>query len=240
MINSMRLVAGAVAIVALVGIGIIVLRPTSNFGGDPPPTPAPSASAAASVAGQPILGSGPLEPGTYHILRGPATPVSFSFTVPAGWIGGGAGAGKHPDESGRELGFGASIIDEVFADPCGANLPIDAGATAQNLADALTGLPGLDVSPPEPISIDGEEGIALDLAVAEGIDVETCDPPIGLQGWIDRAGDYGVIGEGVSTRLYLADVGGERFVLVSNAADAADPNDLAELATIIESIRFER
>jgi hypothetical protein len=245
MTTPLRLLAAAAAVIAIIGVGLLVLRPTSSVGPRPIPTatllaspsslPRPTSSVS-DAARLPI--GGELEPGRYFIEEGPATPTTFSFAVPAGWLGGAAGVSRHRDESGREIGFIVAVVDALFGDPCGGNAPVDAGTTAEDLVNRLTERPGLDVTPAEAIELDGRRGQTVELAAETEIDLNTCDPPIGLQVWLDQAGNYLVVGPEVVTRIHTVDVEGERFVLVANHGLSADPGEIAEIAAMIESIRF--
>lgn len=247
MTTPLRLLAAAVAIIAILGVGLVVLRPNASVGPGPDvtatlspppssmPTPTPLVSGAARLPS-----GGALEPGRYFIEEGTATPRTFSFTVPAGWLGSGSGISRHQDESGREIGFGVAIVDNVFADPCGANVQLDAGVAADDLVTILGERPGLDVPPPTAIEIDGRAGKMVEPAAATEVDIETCDPPIGLQLWLDRRGNYLVVGPEVVTQVHAVDVDGERFLLVTSHGLTADPDEIAEIAAIIESIQFEQ
>jgi hypothetical protein len=242
-----RLIAAAIAAIAVVGAGLVVLRPGPGVGtpsaGAVTPSPSPSSvpTSTSVVSGAARLPrSGALEPGRYFIEEGTSTPTTFSFTVPAGWLAGGSGISQHPDESGREIGFGVAIVDGIFADPCGANEPVAFGVAAQDLLNALGERPGLDVQPSTAIEIDGRPGQLVELAVEADVDIEACDPPIGLQVWRDRGENYLVVGPEVVTRIHTVDLDGERFVLVTSHGLSADPAEIAEIAEIIESIRFEQ
>jgi hypothetical protein len=189
-----------------------------------------------------IPGAGEIEPGRYFVPKGPWTAVTFSYTMPAGWIAenGGQTISKHPNESGRQVAFSVSIVDRLFADPCGPNDTLEIGPTADDLARALRQLPGPEVSAPATQTIGGLPGLALEMKVPADIDVEACDPPIGLQIWLDRnAGKYLVAGPESLARIYTVDVDAERFVLVGGHDWTAAESDIAELEATIESIRFE-
>ena len=191
-----------------------------------------------------IPSGGEIEPGRYFIPKGPWTPATFSFTMPAGWVAQNYGQtfSKHPDESGREVGWGVSIVDRVFADPCGANDTIEVGPTAEDLVAALVALPGLEAGAAVGMTIGGRPGKRLDLTVPADVDVEACDPPIGLQIWLDKAGNkYFLLGPEHPARIYTVDVEGGRFIVVGTSGlnETAAPSDLAELEAIMESIRFE-
>ena len=203
-------------------------------------TPRPTPSAVASARN--IPGSGSIEPGRYFVAKGPWTPATFSFTMPAGWVAenGGQTISKHPNESGRQVGWSVSIVDRLFVDPCGPNNAIDIGPTADDLAAALRALPGPDVAAPVGVTIDGRSWIVLELTVPADVNVEECDPPIGLQIWLDRnANKYFLAGPESVARIYTVDVDSARFVVVAGHDSTSAPEDIAELDAILASIEFE-
>ena len=220
--------------------------PSPAVPGTAPATPAVtpgSVPTSSAVAGPKRLpASGRIEPGQYLFPKGPFSPASFTLDMPAGWIAENSGQsiGKHPNESGRQVGFSVSIVDELYADPCGSNETLEVGTSAQSLADALGTLPGPEVTDPVPVSFGGRPGLMVELTVPSDVDVDSCDPPIGLQIWLDRnANKYFVAGPGVPGRIHIVDVDGGRFVMVSGWDQTAAPEDIAELEAIIESIEFE-
>ena len=81
--------------------------------------------------------------------------------------------------------------------------------------------------------------VCLEPVVESGVDLAACDPPIGLQVWLDAAGNYLIVGPEVVTRIYLVDTPGGRLVLVANHGQSADPGEIAEVDAMIASIRFE-
>ena len=243
-----RIVRGAMGLVIVAGCATAapVSPPTQRQ--TPGATETPGATATARPTDVGVLGArrvpggGEIESGTYFVPMGPWTPATFSFTMPAGWTAqnNGQTISKHPDESGREVGWSVSIVDRLFAEPCGADDTIEVGRTADDLVAALLALPGPQAGAPMDITIGGRSGTRLDLTVPADLDVEACDPPIGLQIWLDKSGTkYLVIGHELTSRVYTVDVDGGRFVLVAHPHPTAAPADITELEAIIESIRFE-
>ena len=208
-----------------------------------------TASATAAAEGTPnVVGArrlpttGPLEAGRYFVPAGRGTPVTFSFEAPAGWSAtSGRSMSKHADESGLEIGWGVSTVARVFADPCGENDAIDVGPAADDLVNALLALPGLEVSGPSDVTIGDRTGTHLDIKASDDINVDSCDPPIGLQVWRDNDGDYLVVGQEAPARIRTADVDGGRFLLVATSSlnRTVVPSDMAELESMLASIRFE-
>lgn len=235
MTTPLRLLATAAAIIALVGVGIAVLRPNSSIGEGPgltgslTPSPAPTR----------LPSSGPIEPGRYFIEKGLQSTATFSFTVPAGWIGDNGGLRKHPDDSEREIAWGPTIVEAVFADPCGSNETVTVGPTGDDLVEAVSALPGLEVADPVDITIGDRPGTSVELTVLPTVDVSACDPPIGLQVWVDQAGSYLIVDDSIPAVVVTADLDDGRFVLASSRRATTPSADVAELEAILASISFE-
>lgn len=125
------------------------------------PTPAPSPSGVAGA--RRIPSGGPIEPGRYYIEKGTWTPATFSFRMPAGWVSENFGqtVAKNPELEGRGLGWGPAIVDQLFADPCGPNDTIDVGPSAEDLAEALAALPGVQLVDTADIILGGRQGDVL-------------------------------------------------------------------------------
>jgi hypothetical protein len=212
----------------------------------------PSVSTAPTVSGpKRIPAGGPIAPGRYHVARGPWTAVPYFLTMPAGWTAENSGQSisKHPNESDRELGFSVSIVDRLFADPCGPNDTVPISQSSESLVMGLRDLPGVEVDTPQPIAIGGRSGLKIGLTVEPGVDVDACDPPIGLQIWLDRSGNkYFVLGRESESWIYALDApregqvegaDNELFVLVGGHRLTSAPEDVAELIAVIESIEFQ-
>jgi hypothetical protein len=245
-----QIVPAAVTLLVVAGCASVVR--TSPFLPDPKSS---ALAVAPSAAGTPqptpitvagarhIPRSGAIEPGRYFVAKGPWTPATFSFTMPAGWIAenGGQSISKHANDSGREVGFSVVIVDRIYADPCGANDTIELGPTADDLGAGLLALPGVEARGPFQVTVGGRPGQHLELTAAADIDLDVCDPPIGLQIWLDRSGNkYFVLGH-IPARVYIVDVAGGRLVLVGTSSfnRTAAPADIAEVEAIFASIEFE-
>jgi hypothetical protein len=161
--------------------------------------------------------------------------------MPAGWVteNGGQTISKHANESGREVSWSVSIVDSLFADPCGPNETIDVGPTADDLAVALAALQGPEVTTLS-VAIGYRSWKVIEVTVPAEVDVERCDPPIGLQIWLDRSGNkYFLAGPESVARVYTVDVDGARFVAVANHRPTSAPEDVAEMEAILGSIEFD-
>ena len=244
-----RIVLAAMAPILIAGCASVTLTspsptdPTASApAADPAATDTPRPTPITVTGARHVPSNGPIEPGRYFIAKGRFSAATFSFTMPPGWIAenGGQSISKHANESGHEVGWSVVIVDRIFADPCGPNETIELGPTADDLVAGLAALPGVEASGPFEVTIGGRMGRHLELTAAADVDVDACDPPIGLQIWLDRSGNkYFVLGH-VPARVYIVDVDGGRFVLVGTSSfnRTAAPADIAEVEGILDSIEF--
>ena len=90
------------------------------------------------------------------------------------------------------------------------------------------------------VTIGDRSWTVIEVTVPADVDVEQCDPPIGLQIWLDRGGNkYFLAGPESVARVYTVDVDGARFVVVANHRPTSAPEDVAEMEAILASIEFE-
>ncbi len=248
--RTMRLGGLAVALLLVGGCAAAALGSASPRQSSPRVTASAGASLSTTAAATPIVvpgavrlpSGGQLEPGRYFVPAGPWSPVTYSFAVPPGWVAenGGQSIGKHPNESGRQVGFSVSIVDRLFSDPCGPDTTVDVGPTATDLMTALLALPGPTFGSPVDVTLEGRSGKRVEVTVSAEVDVEACDPPIGLQIWLDRNGNkYLVVGPESVGQILAVDTDAGRFVAVYGADHTAAPADVAELQAVIASIEFE-
>jgi hypothetical protein len=179
------------------------------------------------------------------------TPFTVRFTVPAGWESRDVEVFTDPVSRVNEIGGprGRSVmfamVDNVFADPCDGSLlepPID--RTVDALADALANLPGVDSTPPAPVTLAGHRGKFVELSVGSGAGCALRD--FGM--WTTRrewmkpsAHDGGTefFAERERYRIWVLDVDGVRYLVAALSAADATPADLAELQGVIDSIGFD-
>jgi hypothetical protein len=222
----MRL-AAAIAIVAVVGVGVL-----AYFNGGPntgrPPTPTTEATPAPTLS---PLSDGPLAPGR-HAYEGEG--VHVVLTVPAGWEGGQFNIAKAP---ARELPDGTNVLfrqpTSVFADPCAPELSADPiGPTVDDLASALADLPNVvDVTQAD-VTISGFSGKHLSFVVdTAGID---CVMGIYGQDAFVRAAD-----NGQRQDLWILDVAGTRLVIDAATYPETSAGDRAEMQAIVDTLVVE-
>jgi hypothetical protein len=232
----------------------------------PPPTPttlmstpssAPAPSSTPSIQDvMKIAHFAPLEPGPYFIDPDGAdsTPLRVVYEIPAEgwsqWIG----AGKFSDVG--HVGVSITTVANLVTNGCGdhswADPPV--GPSVTDLAAALADLaPFRVVSPPTDVTIYGYSGkhlewIVPDLPVQEagdGVLFVGCAEGK-LKSWVafvDTAepGDayYGYTGPGFREEFWILDVEGTRLMIEAGWSPGSPPADLAELQTVLDSIRIE-
>jgi hypothetical protein len=257
MSNLTRLALVAAAVVAVV-IGAIRFLPTTPGTGGPEPSPTPSPTTIPSETAAPslVLQSpgvlctnscriGRLQPGTYSFEPSAAgTPVTFSFTVPAGWsVDGGGFVTKRAGEPG-EVFFTSWIVTHVFSDVCAwqdASKLVAAGTTAAELATALTAQKNRVASATTDVTLGGFPAKRIELTQPAGLDPSTCTDG-NLRAWPDpgpnMSGGMCCFPARSVDDLSIADVNGKRVVIIARHQPGSSPADVAELNSIVDSIQF--
>jgi hypothetical protein len=255
-----QLAATAVVSVAIIGLGAAWLGGSGGTGGpsttpSPAPTAAPSRTPLPTPTPQaslpPYPSSGAVEPGTYA-LHQPGVPT-VTLTVPAGWGGGGAGGPVKNDGTTRTVGLSTWIVGNIYANPCkwgDGLLKPPVGPSVDDLASALARQPLRNGTTPTAVTLRGYSGKYLELTTPVGLDFATCskvpgapeNSPSYFVTWVGPAlvDDYmGFAGPGSRDRVWILDLDGVRFVLVATEFRDATAQDLAELQSIIDSVRIE-
>ena len=199
----------------------------------------------------------PLEAKTYYIDpdNDPSTLLRVMYTISEeGWVQW-IGTFKPEDVVGEERYVGVSIatVSNLMADACVDQRPADppVGPTVDDLAAALAGLPPFQVTkPPSDVTIYGYSGKHLELTVPGDIPFEirfgdgyftNCGQGE-LQSWIVPGGFdyfYGYAGPGQVEEFWILDVDGSRLMIQATWFPESPPKDLAEMRTILDSIRIE-
>jgi hypothetical protein len=235
---------GAALIVALAAGSVLIAGgrgagPVATPTPSPTPTPTPTATPTSEASGAPEVRAGALAAGIYRLSNDPWSAVDYEFTVPNGWTAGNGGQtiGKHSDQP-TEMGIIPFVVDRIMDEPCGPDIQTAIGPTADDLVTALLAQRG-PVAKRSDITVAGLPGTRVELTYPAGLDPASCEPPIGLQIWQDRTGDgFLVLGEGMTIRVDTADVDGARFVITSSYQARTSATDIAELDTVLSSIRL--
>jgi hypothetical protein len=204
----------------------------------------------------------PLEPGTYFIDpdADPSTPLRVEYEVPvegwSPWIG----AAKLADVEGW-VAVSITSVTNLVRHGCRDHSPADppVGPSADDLATALADLAPFRVtSPPTDVTIYGYSGKHLELTVPDMPFVFRSDGTLFkectgfdwhrryLMSWItpllvDRGGYafYGYTAPGATEEFWILDVEGSRLVISAVRSPGSPSKHLAELRTILDSIRIQ-
>lgn len=184
-----------------------------------------------------------IEPGTYRIASSAWSDTDFSVTFPEGWtVQHGHVYASNSDED-DEFGFYAVVVGDIFADACEGETGglTEIGPSVDDLAEALLRQPGPTASDPVDVALGGYQGTRIDLIIPEGLDLEACSfEGIGLQVWYSAPADkYFVLLADATARVYIVDVDGQRQVFLAQHRSATSDDDLEELESVLDSIRFE-
>ena len=230
------LAAAVIAIVTVLGFSYLVapnIGAPNLFDSSPTPSPSPTPTP------QP-LGDAPLDPGPVVATGfGASESVTFTFTVPDGWVGFGGvsvlpvSGTEAPDGMGIGLG---EVNAGLFGDPCrwAAGEPeIPVGPTVQDLANALASQTAYESSDPVDVSLGGYSGQRVDLQLPS--DVASCDNGE-FYPWVGS-----IYAQGPENRwnVWILDVEGERIVVLATYFPGTSAEDVAEQQAIIDSLVIE-
>jgi hypothetical protein len=259
MTNVARIALAAAAVI-VVALGASRLLPTGAGPGatPPPPTPSPTvtptdtaAPSVAFISPGPICDdlnlAGQLEPGTYSVSNAAWTAVPYTVDVPAGWtLVEGCALAKHAGTDSDVL-FTTWNVSHVFPDACqwDENNVVAAGTTAAELTDLLRSQTGRVPSATTNVQVDGFAAKRTEFTVAPEIDTATCNggPPGYLRLWPnagpDFQGGFCCSPTGSTDDMRIADVNGQRVVVIVERLAVASPEDVASAQAIVDSITFD-
>lgn len=214
MSNTMRiaLATAAVAVAALLGYNYVIAPNVGSSGlDDPTPTPTPT-----PVLFDDLDDGNEVAPGTYLITE--IEPFRITVTVPDGW--------SNVRVPGLVWGEGAVLgfwnLDNLYADPCtpaSGLLDPAPGPTVDDLVAAFNRVPGVVLSTPTDVTVDGFAGKQTDLRFSGSdgcIGEDAVLWPIGTTGDAAPAP-----GPGEVERLWIVDVNGDRLVIATTDGRAA-------------------
>jgi hypothetical protein len=138
------------------------------------------------------------------------------------------------------------IVSNVYRDPChwmaGVVTP-PVGPTVDDLATALVKQAGAAAIPPTDVTVGGYPGKKVELSIPAGVDTSTCDEgDFGRWSPENDPGHYGpfTYGNRQHDTIYIVDVEGTRWVIDTNFLPGTSKANVAELAKLVESMRFEK
>ena len=168
---------------------------------------------------------------------GPTHLPKIEITVPEDWSNGGWNISK---------GSGVVAImfwdvSKVYPTPCDwmGKPMVDPGSGVDGLASALANQPLRNATVPTNVELGGFSGKYLEWSVPADIDFLDCDEGY-FESWTGKgwASDRYQQAPGQVDRLWILNVDGERLVVDAMYVPSATAHDRAELADVVESIRF--
>ena len=155
--------------------------------------------------------------------------------VPAGWGLDRIHLLTGPDPHLRRIEL--STVAMVAPDPCEESF----APVGPEVADLMTSLAAQETAKPEQprrVTIDGHDGLALEVRVPLDVEVAACDHDGTLVPWMSPGGSHVTVFPGWTYRVSAVDVDGERLVVLAAHGPDATEAERAELATMVESLRF--
>ena len=204
---------------------------------------APPSSAASDAFRTLPAADGPIDAGRYRVAASPWSLVDFTVTLPEGWALQYGHIFQKNADTGAELAVYPVVVDRIYADAClgSSGDEVPTGTFADELSAALVrqGGPRASVMPTR---LGGYEGIRVDMAVKDGLDLGDCSfQDVGLQVWYSVPADkYFVLLADAEASVYILDVARGRQVFLTQIGGQASEDDRAELQAILDSIRIER
>ena len=170
-----------------------------------------------------------------HSLPRAVVEVPEGYGSPGGWVVD-RGADGDPQHYGT-VGFWT--VQDVVRDPCEGVTAFDPGPAVRDLAKALRSQPGVTATPPRPVSVDGHQGLYLEVSFppeeSQFVGCHSSEYHL----WRTDAGDfYGTDIAGTVSRLWILDVQGTRVVMVADTTPGEDAAATAEVLDIAASAHF--
>jgi len=256
MSNLAKVALAAAAVVAVLFGASRLLPPASGPGAiQPSPTPGQTATptdtaapSAAFISPGPLCEdlsmTGQLEPGTYSVSNAAWTQVPYTVEVPAGWtLVDGCGFGS----TNSDVLVMTWNVSHVYPDACqwDDNDVVAAGTTAAQLTDLLRSQTGRVPSATTDVQVDGFAAKRTEFTVAPEMDTASCNggPPGYLRFWPNAGPDFNggfcCSPAGSTDDIRIADVNGQRVVVIIERLSAARPEDVAAAEAIVDSITFD-
>jgi hypothetical protein len=175
----------------------------------------------------------------HDAIHGPLPRVEI--TVPAGWSNLDGWALHKGDVRRPPVVLAFWHVARVYGTPCDwrSKGMIDPGSDVDGLTSTLAAQPLRNSTTPTDVELGGRHGKYLQLSVPRDIDFSDCDEGFfeswTADGW---ASDRYHQGPGQIDRLWILDVDGQRLVVDAAYMPEATAQERAELAKVVDSIRF--
>ena len=177
-------------------------------------------------------------------------PVPYTVEVPAGWtLFDGCFIGKYPGLNGEagadEVLFSTWNVTHIYADACGWDDSTgvnSTGSTAAELTDALRSQLGHEASATTDVDVGGFAALRTQFTIAPEIDPSTCTNG-NIRLWPnpgpDFQGGFCCSPKNSVVDLRIADVNGQRVVVLTEYQPQTSSQDRDELEAIVDSITFD-
>lgn len=231
------LAAAAALVAVLVTLNVMGIP---NIGG---PGPSPQPSSTPDVRSTLLFWSGQQLPAGEYVIDEPF-PVRMQMTVPEGWEVFGVTEGvasicNEDCQLPRRAGVAVWVVDNVYTDACDpagfADPPI--GSSVEDLVAALGALPRHTATALRADAVGGRPATYLELTA----DADPGDCALaGYRAWTAGGDDIRQSPPGDRDRLWILEVDGVRLMVDIAFPPDATSDVIAELAGIVDSIRFEQ
>lgn len=227
--------AGGALVLALTLVGCTAKSQTIGPT-DPPPPTLDVEEPVRLLANQ--QAEAPLEPGRYVMSMSEAATMSPVLTVPDGYSHLDEGWAIFVTEDTGSDGYSPTLavweIDAVYSHPCDPSSRLEpVGPSVADLANALAAQPMRNGSTPAPVTVNGYDGLYVQLSVPDDIDINTC-PGGRFNSWPGRWQQ----GPGQIDMVWILDVDGERIVLNAMHGPTAPPEQVEEVRAIVSTVAF--
>jgi hypothetical protein len=245
---KVAIATAAIGLFAVVGLGVGLAPRSEGPGGQvaaPSPSPSPVTMPSGSLAAGTYVVTPFAVPGSQEgaLCMIPAQAgceettaddgIRVTFTVPDGWVGIESSVAKPtwapPDGAWLMFQRGGWLFSDPCADAAVPDIPV--GPSVAEFVTALVDHPGLDVTKPVDVTLDGYDGTYLELQVPS--DTTACPYFFAY-----RPGIYAQGPEDL-WQLWVLDVDGIRVVVRADTYPGTPPQNRQELQGIIDSLRIE-
>jgi hypothetical protein len=182
-----------------------------------------------------------LAPGCWAIqARGLSGSPLAELDLPAGFSGNDAWVWVNADKEDEWGAITLLPVGDVYPDPCTrAGNPPKVGPSVEDFATALAAQKVTTTTTPVPVSLDGHNGIYLEVSVPAGFDSSACRGKE-LSLWEAEGEESAGADTSFVSRYWVLDLDRQRVVLVVNTTTNAPDQTVAFFTGIAESATFSK
>ncbi len=184
-----------------------------------------------------------LDPGCWAIrARGLSDSPHAELDLPSGFRGNDAWVWRNADDPDKEDEWGAITVlpvGAVYADPCTrAGESSKVSTSVKDFARALAAQKVTTTTTPVPVSLDGHDGVYLEMSVPADFDSSACrDKELRL--WETEGEESPGADTSLTSRYWMVDVDGQSVVLVLHTNTSATDKTVDLLTGIAEAATFD-